>query len=682
LVRWAGAPEYPASPARQFDTGSNREKSDGSRGNETVTHPCYKLVVITLLLRAGKLGAADVHINRVEPPNWWAGHSHNPVRLMFTGTNLKNASLVSAADLVASNLTVNAEGTYAFCDVFISPNAATGPRNFEVTTPEGSARVSFSISAPLPGQNRFAGFTPDDTIYLIMPDRFADGDPTNDDPVISPGLFDRSKPRQYHGGDFQGVINHLPYLRDLGVTALWLTPWYDNVNHLNTQEKYTRDNQRSATGKPVTDYHGYGAVDFYGVEEHFGDLTKLRDLVDAAHVSGFKMIQDQVANHTGPYHPWVTNPPTPTWFNGTQANHLDNSWQTWTLAVKNPPADKLRSTLDGWFINILPDLNQNDPETATYLVQNSLWWVGMTGVDAVRQDTLPYVPRSYWAKWTAALKREYPHLTILGEMLDARPELVSFFQGGRKQFDGVDSGVDTLFDFPLYFTIRDMFAKGRPMTRLNQILAADTNYVNARTLVTFLGLHDTPRFMSEAGATIEGLQLAFTYLLTTRGTPMIYYGDEIAMRGGGDPDNRRDFPGGWAEDKRNAFEPAGRSAEEAQVHDHVRKLLALRRELEPLRRGDTVQLESNEQTGAFARVTSNSSVIVAFNNSNHSQTLRLVLPASLAVHSRWFDRLADNLMIPAAAGVLTLQLPPRRAALLIPTTPNNRYKRLDGVEEF
>lgn len=588
---------------------------------------------------------------------------------MFTGTNLKDASLAAPADLVVSNLIVNAAGTHMFCDVFIPPNAASGPRNFEFTNSNGSARVSFSIFAPLPRQNRFAGFTPDDTIYLIMPDRFANGDPANDDPANSPGLFDRTKPRYYHGGDFQGVINHLSYLRDLGVTALWLTPWYDNVNHLNTQEKYTRDNQHSATGKPITDYHGYGAVDFYGVEEHFGDFTKLRQLVDAAHQSGFKVIQDQVANHTGPFHPWVTNPPTPTWFNGTPAHHLNNSWQTWTLAVTNPPADKLRSTLDGWFINILPDLNQNDPETATYLIQNSLWWIGMTGEDAVRQDTLPYVPRSYWAKWTTALKLQYPDLTILGEMFDAKPELVSFFQGGRRQFDGVDSGVDTLFDFPLYLTIREVFARGQPMTRLDKILAADTNYVNARTLVTFLGLHDTPRFLSESGATIEGLQLAFTYLLTTRGTPLIYYGDEIAMRGGGDPDNRRDFPGGWAEDNRNAFEPTGRSAEEAQVHDHVRKLLGLRRELEALRRGDTVQLESTGQTGAFARVTRDSSVIVAFNNGNRPQTLRLVLPARLASQSRWFDRLAEDMTIPTADGVLTLQLPPRRAALLTSQPP-------------
>ena len=583
--------------------------------------------------------------------------------------------MAGRSDLVASNLTVNAAGTYAFCDVFIPPKATPGERHFQFVTPGGRVEAAFSVTNPLPAQNRFTGFTPDDTIYLIMPDRFANGDVTNDNPQVSSGLLDRSKPRYYHGGDLQGIINHLPYLRNLGVTAIWVTPWYDNVNHLNTREKYTRNNQRSVTGHPITDYHGYGAVDFYGVEEHLGDMAKLRELADTAHQGGLKLIQDQVANHTGPYHPWVSNSPTPTWFNGTMANHLDNSWQTWTIAATNPPPAQLRSTLEGWFINVLPDLNQNDPETGTYLIQNSLWWLGMTGADGIRQDTLPYVPRSYWSKWTAALKREYPNLTILGEMWDAKPELVAFFQGGRTRFDGVDSGVDTLFDFPLCYAIREVFGKGQPMTRLDAVLDADTNYVNPRVLVTFLGLHDLSRFMNEPGATIEGLQLAYSFLLTTRGTPMIYYGDEIAMRGGGDPDNRRDFPGGWADDPRNAFTPEGRTPEEQTVHSHVRKLLALRRELEPLRRGDTVVLQSGERTRVYARTTDNSSVIIALNNGTYPEVLKIGLPAALASQSRWYDRLGENTDISVSEGALTLKLPARSAAVLAPSPPKAAAER-------
>ena len=203
---------------------------------------------------------------------------------------------------------------------------------------------------------RFQGFTTDDVIYLIMPDRFSDGDPSNNDPPQSRGLYDRAKTRYYHGGDLQGIINRLPYLKELGVTAIWLNPWYDNVNHLNEREVYDDG--------PITDYHGYGAVDFYAVEEHFGTMSKLREMVEAAHRLGIKVIQDQVANHSGPYHPWVTDSPTPTWYNGTVAKHINETWQTWTLMDPNATYQTQRETLEGWFIDILPDLNQNDPEDA------------------------------------------------------------------------------------------------------------------------------------------------------------------------------------------------------------------------------------------------------------------------------------------------------------------------------
>lgn len=614
----------------------------------------------------GAFAAGKPAAQTIEPPSWWAGHPHNPVRLMFVGTNFQGAKLIGPAGFSISNVAINPAGTHAFADVYIPTNASVGSYDFKWRSAHGESSVAFNVGKPLPPADHFRGFSTDDVIYLLMPDRFANGDTSNDDPVASRGLLDRAKPRDYHGGDFQGVIDHLPYLRELGATALWLTPWYDNVNHFNTQEKYTAGNQRSAAGIPSTDYHGYGAVDFYAVEEHFGDLAKLQELVKTSQASGFKIIQDQVANHTGPYHPWVKAPPTPTWFNGTADQHLDNSWQTWTIATPNPPADKLKSTLEGWFINILPDLNQNDPEVATYLIQNSLWWVGMTGLDAIRQDTLPYVPRGYWSQWTTAVKKSYPQLTVLGEMFDAKPELVSFFQGGRRQFDGVDSGIDTLFDFPLYYAMRDVFAGKQPMTRLQQTLAADTNYVDARTLVTFLGLHDVGRFMNEPGATPEGLQLAFTFLFTVRGTPLIYYGDEIALRGGGDPDNRRDFPGGWEQDKRNAFRHAGRTAEEGAVHAHVKKLLSLRRELEPLRRGELRPLQFSGTTATFARLTPNAVTIVAFNNGAQPADLKLKLPADLAVHPRWFDRLTDKAAFDANEGTIALTLSPRTAVILTP----------------
>lgn len=605
------------------------------------------------------LPAGEPQVFKVEPPNWWVGHSINPVRVMIRGRNLSGARVEASGAGVQLGLTrVNARGTYLFVDVLIDPQAAPGPRPLRIITERGTATAPFEIVAPLPREGRFQGFSPDDVIYLIMPDRFANGDPSNDDPPSSRGLLNRQKSRYYHGGDLQGIINRLPYLKDLGVTAVWLNPIYDNVNHLNERETYNNE--------AITDYHGYGAVDFYAVEEHFGDLAKFRELVDAAHRHGIKIIQDQVANHTGPYHPWVNDPPTPTWYNGSQAAHLANTWQTWTLMDPYGTAPLQRETLEGWFINILPDLNQGDEEVARYIIQNTLWWIGMTGLDGIRQDTLPYVPRWFWRQWMTAIKREYPTVTVVGELFDGDPALVSFFQGGQVRFDGIDTRIDALFDFPLYFPLRRAFAQGKPIREVAMMLARDHLYVNPNLLVTFLGLHDVPRFISEPGATIGGLKLAFTFLMTTRGIPLIYYGDEIAMPGGGDPDNRRDFPGGWPGDARNAFEASGRTADEQAVFEHVRQLIRLRAELEPLRRGRLVHLVVTEQAYAFARLTQTQSVIVVFNNDTKPATI--AIPTAVA-------RLEDGMILRdrlngiadsrVEGGKIRVTLPSRSAAILV-----------------
>jgi neopullulanase len=265
-------------------------------------------LTVTLCLISSLLCAAPPTVVKVDPPNWWAGHSINPVRLLLRGANLHGVRItIEARGFRTANIRVNDAGTYAFVDLSIPRSAQPGPLQFTVTTADGNATIPFAVSRPLARDGRFQGFSPNDLMYLIMPDRFADGDPSNDDPAISKGLLDRTKGRYYHGGDLQGIIDRLPYLKDLGVTAVWVNPVYDNVNHLNTRETYG--------GQAITDYHGYGAVDFYAVDEHLGTLDKFRELVDKAHQSGIKIIQDQVANHTGPFHPWVTDSPTPTWYN-------------------------------------------------------------------------------------------------------------------------------------------------------------------------------------------------------------------------------------------------------------------------------------------------------------------------------------------------------------------------------
>ncbi|MDT7809392.1 MAG: neopullulanase [Acidobacteriota bacterium] len=558
-------------------------------------------------------------VTKVEPPNWWAGHSINPVRVLLHGQNLGGARVEAVGAGIKTGLVrVNDAGTYVFVDVFIDRDAKPGVRMLRVSTAIGSTDTYFIVSEPLTRAGRFQGFTPDDVIYFIMPDRFADGEPANNDPRKSPGLYDRSKGRYYHGGDFQGLIDHLPYLKELGVTAIWINPVYDNTDRLDEKEMYP--DTEGGPRKPTTAYHGYGAIDFYGVEEHYGTLEKLREFVDKAHAAGFKVIQDQIANHTSPYHPWVEDRPTPTWFYGTVEHHLSNNWQKWTTMDAHATEETRRRNLQGWFIDILPDLNQEDEEVHRYLIQNTLWWLGTVGFDAVRMDTLPHVPRPFWRDWSAAIRAEYPHVNILGELFDGDPALLSYFQRGHVGHDGVDTGIDTVYDFALHYAIRDAFARGDSIRKLAQVLAHDNLYPRPEVLVPFIGVHDMLRFMSEKGATVEGLKLAQTFLLTTRGTPLLYYGDELAMQGGSDPDNRRDFPGGFAGDERNAFTKAGRTAIENDVFEHVKLLARLRAELPALRRGSLIQLYDEEQQTVFARVLGGEAVVIALNNDTKPAT--------------------------------------------------------------
>jgi glycosidase len=594
---------------------------------------------------------------KVEPPNWWAGHSINPVRVLVRGRNLSGARVAAVGKGVQTGLTrINAAGTYLFVDVAIDGEAQPGPRTLRITTPGGAADAPFEITAPLGRAGRFKGFSPDDLMYLIMIDRFSDGDPNNNDPVQSRGIYDRARKFYYHGGDLQGVINRLPYLKDLGVTAIWLTPWYDNYDRPNEIER--------KEGEPSTGFHGYNPQDFYAVEEHFGTLAKLRELVDEAHRHGIKVIQDSVVNHTGPYHPWVDDSPTPTWFNGTRASHLKNVFQTWVLHDPRPETKIKRETMEGWFLDFLPDLNQTDEETARYLIQNTLWWIGTTGLDGIREDTWQYVPNSFWRDWTSAIKREYPGFRVVGEVKDGDPVHTSFFQGGRVRFDGVDSGLDSLLDFPLFYSLRHAFAEGKSVDEVPKMLAKDWLYTNPEILVTLVGGHDDGRFMSEPGATTAGSKLAHTFILTTRGVPQLYYGDEIAMTGGDEPTTRKDFPGGFPGDERNAFTRAGRTTEEQDLFDHIRKVARLRSELEPLRRGALQTFYVSEQQYAYARVTEHATVFVVINNGGQEAAVEFKgLPPNVPEGSVLLDRLGTRGDVIIRNGTFKVQMPPRSASI-------------------
>ena len=617
-------------------------------------------------------GSEGISVERVEPPSWWVGSKLTPIRVLIYGKGLTSECMLlsDSPGVHLTRLQASANGHYLFADLHIAPDCKPGKVTIRVVALGGEvpeAEFTFEVLAGVVWEPQ--GFDSSDFIYFLMPDRFCDGDMSNNATEKSPAIYDRAKSRYYHGGDLKGVTSKLDYVQSLGATAIWTTPIYDNNDEPDLREMHPEPGGTERV--PTTGYHGYGATDMYRVDEHFGTLHDLQEMIRESHARGMKVMQDQVANHTGPYHLWVNDPPTETWWNGTQQSHVANNWQKWTAMNPRASAATQRSNLNGWFVDILPDFNQDDPEVERYLIQNSVWWLGVAGFDAIRMDTLPHVPRRFWERWASAVKREFPKTKILGELYDSDPVLVAYYQGGRLGHDGIDTQIDALFDFGLFTPLRETFAKGESIRELHKMFARDWLYVDPARLATFVGVHDMPRFMHEKGASIEGLQNALTVIMTSRGTPILYYGDELAMIGGVDPDNRRDFPGGFPGDGRNAFEVAGRTEQEQQVWEHVAKLGAMRKTYRSLGQGRTVDLFDGEQQYVYARVLEervlgDEVLVVALNNDAEETRIEFSLEG-LVESGGWSfqsdDLLGGSCALRVEQGIGSVKLDGQRAAV-------------------
>ena len=557
-------------------------------------------VILTLSFTAVALSGSEPRVTKVEPPNWWAGFQPAVMVLLY-GDNLTGANIsVNYPGAFVNKVQAQPDGKHAFVWLKLDPGTRPGDISLNVKTPSGATRVNLPLLQRSSQQGKFQGITRDDVIYLIMPDRFADGDPNNDQPKgAAPGTYDRARPKTYHGGDLKGIQEHLPYLKDLGVTALWLTPLYDNDDS-------------------TSDYHGYGAVDEYAVEDHFGTMKDYQDLVAAAHQLGLKVLLDMVPNHVGPKHPWATSQPSANWLHGTVEHHLDTDY--YYPPITDPHAVKANyvSALEGWFANVLPDLAQENPLVAEYLLQNALWWAESGGIDGFRIDTFPYVPRTFWAYYNNGLFSTYPHFFTVGEIYNSDPTVTSYWAGGQTGFDGIDTGLTTPFDFPMNSAIREVVAHGASAKKIVDVLRQDRLYPHPELLVTFIGNHDMKRFLTDADGSYEKLKLAFSLLATLRGIPQLYYGDEIGMTGGADPDNRHDFPGGFPGDPHNTFLAGGRSPEEQEIFLHVQSLLRLRQKHPALRQGRQWHVGWDDSYYAFVRETAEEKLFVVFNNSQTS----------------------------------------------------------------
>jgi len=632
------------------------------------THLLRKILLPSLLVTGmlfsnfvdGAQSPADPNapvVTKIEPPNWWVGLTPD-VMLLLSGRNLgATHAQCNLPEVVVNRTQSSANGHYLFVWLKFSQQLKSGTAVCRIVTAKGTTSFELPIAARKQILGRNSGLSVDDVSYLIMPDRFANGDLANDEPPEFPGSHDRTKPRAYHGGDLQGVEEHLPYLKDLGVSTVWLTPVVKNGT--------------------AASYHGYGAVDLYSVDPHLGTLADYRELVERAHRQHMKIFFDIVPNHVGPLHPWVKDPPLPDWFHGSAEHHRTSfspvngdfygqpakKEKTNDLfeALADPHAtEQMRKNLtEGWFLGVLPDLNTENQQVVEYLSQNSVWWAEVSGLDGYRVDTFPYVSRAFWAQWHQQLRRIYPRLSTIGEVFHPDAVVTSFFAGGRKGWDGIDTQLTTVFDFPLYFAVHDVLLDGASAGRIANVLRQDSLYPHPDFLIPFFANHDTPRLASATNATLEKLKLAFGLTLTIRGIPEIYYGDEIAMKGTGDPDNRRDFPGGWPDDERNAFTRAGRTPEQQEIFAYVQKLLALRRKHDALREGKLWHLAAGDSNYIFLRESDNEKLVVAFHNGANLESVELSVQGTPAEGAAGIASIFGTGQAVLSRRQLKLALPPQ-----------------------
>jgi glycosidase len=583
----------------------------------------YRFLILLLvsICAAAQLSAEKPVIDKIDPPGWWV--SLPDPMLLVHGHDLDGAGFaVSGQGVQLIRTQVSANGHWAFLWLD-TRSAAAQTLWITASNEQGQARQAYELAERSHDPEAHRGFSSADTLYEIMPDRFADGDAANNAPGNQ-----RSLARGWHGGDFAGIEQHIDYLKQLGVTALWTTPVLSN-------------------GAMPESYHGYAATDLYAVDAHFGTLAQYQQLSRALHARGIKLVFDMVPNHLGLQHPFVLDPPAPEWFHGTLQQHHGIRDDFHQLVDPHAPRAAWRDVTNGWFTDGMPDLNQENPLVSRYLIQNALWWVETANLDGIRLDTFPYVGRPFWHDFHAALHSAYPHLTTVGEIFNPDAEITSFFAGGVAH-RGIDTGLDTPFDFPTYFALRDVLAHGKPMTELAKVLGQDALYPHSERLVPFIGNHDTSRFLTEAGGSAAKMKLALGLVTTLRGMPLIYSGDEIAMAGGEDPDNRRDFPGGFAGDARSAFTQAGRTATEQDVFAWTSSLLALRNTHAALQTGMEQNLFADADGFAFVRTLEDAGC--SSDHSSDPAKVRFLIVVNKAKQSKTMDLQMEDSALAGCTG--------------------------------
>ena len=556
-------------------------------------------MIRTTLLALGALGlllgsasAAAQQIERVEPPFWWVGMKHKPLQLMVHGERIGELSVRVTGPGASLRRSAPAPNpNYLFLDLDIAPSAKPGTITIDFL--RGSQAVlthRYELRARAPGSAQRQGFSAADAVYLIVPDRFANGDASNDNMPDYGDPANRNEPGGRHGGDLAGMAAHLDYIAGMGFTQIWPTPLTENR-------------------QPAYSYHGYAATDLYRIDPRFGSNEDYRRFVEQARATGIGVIQDLVPNHIGSGHWWMADLPAPDWLNQhpvyTETNHrLTTSIDT------HASKEDARLATDGWFVQTMPDLNQRNPQLATYLTQNAIWWIEYAGLSGLRVDTYPYSDKAFLARWSAAILAEYPKLNLVGETMTQQPALVAYWQRGQRNRDGYVSHMPSMMDFPLYGAMHQGLREpeGRGFSegfgRLYEALAVDMLYAAPNDLMLFEGNHDTARIFSLLGDDPALNRMALTLVATLPRVPHFFYGSEIQMTSPTVRDDgkvRADFPGGWIGDGVNAFTGQGLTEAQRGAQQHLRRLLNFRKTSAALQRGKLTQFAPDRGTYVYFR---------------------------------------------------------------------------------
>lgn len=569
---------------------------------------------LILLVLIPNLKAQEVKV--IDPPFWWANMPVTELQIQLYGENLGSyrATVNYAGVEIKRQIAVDSPN-YLFIYLDISEKAEAGKLEIILKNGDGSITVPYELLEREPAEGRYQGFDSRDVIYLMMPDRFANGNPDNDTIEGMLESADRSNPQRRQGGDIQGVVENLDYIKDLGVSAVWFTPLFEN----DMTTKYGA-------------YHGYAATDLYKVDRRFGSNEEYKAMIETVHENGMKVIMDMIHNHIGDQHWWMKDLPTKDWVHDYEKLGQTNFRGS---VASDPYASEFdsRKLVDGWFVPEMPDLNQDNELLTDYLIQNTLWWIEYTGVDGIRMDTYVYPDKDYMARWSKEVLEAYPTFNIVGEAWVNTVAGEAYWQEDK---DGVDDGYDSelpsLTDFQFAFAVRKAFNEDfgwtEGLSQLYYVLSQDFLYSDPMMNVTFLDNHDMSRFFEHIGKREAEFKMALAWLMTTRGTPQIYYGTELMMghenRGGDDEVWRQTMPGGFPNDSRSVFTKEGRTQKENEIHEYTKKLIHWRNSSPAIHEGKLVHFIPQDNVYVYFRVHKDQTVMVVMNNSEENRTLERV----------------------------------------------------------